>query len=64
LRDDTFTKNAFPNINITDSFYKTKKLISMLVCDYKKIDACQNNCMLFWKQEENLNACKVYNEPR
>src|SRR4051812_35566451 len=40
-------KNAFPDINIPDSFYKTKKLIRRLGCDYKKIDACENDCMLF-----------------
>jgi len=52
-------KNAFPDINIPDSFYETKKLIRALGYDYKKIDACQNDCMLFWKQDENLDACKV-----
>jgi len=40
-------KNAFPDINIPDSFYKTKKLIRSLGCDYNKIEACQNDCMLF-----------------
>ena len=57
-------KNAFPDINIPDSFYETKKLIRALGCDYKKIDACQNDCMLFWKQDKNLDACKVCDEPR
>lgn len=57
-------KNAFPDINIPDSFYETKKLIRALGCDYKKIDACLNDCMLFWKQDENLDSCKVCNEPR
>ena len=37
--------NAFPDINILDSFYVTKKLIRALGCNYKKIDACQNDCM-------------------
>jgi len=57
-------KNAFPGINISDSFYKTKKLIRALGYDNRKIDACQNDCILFWKQDENLDACKVCNEPR
>jgi len=57
-------KNALPDINILDSFYETKKLIRELGCNYKKINACQNNCMLFWKQDENLDACKVCNEHR
>jgi len=54
----------FPDINILDSFYETKKLIRALSCDYKKIDAGENNCILFWKQDENLDAYKVCNEPR
>ena len=57
-------KDAFLDINIPDSFYETKKLMRALDCDYKKIDACQNDCMMFWKQDENLDACKVCNEPR
>ena len=57
-------KNAFPDINIPDSFYETKKVIRELGCDYKKIDVCQNDCMLFWKQDKNLDSCKVCNEPR
>ena len=43
--------NVFPDINILDSFYETKKLIRELGYDYKKIDACQNDYMLFWKQD-------------
>ena len=57
-------KNAFPDINIPDSFYKTKKLIRAMGYDYNKIDVCQNNCVLFWKQDEKLDACKVCNEPK
>src|SRR4051812_19538574 len=52
-------KNAFPDINIPDSFYETKKLIRGLGCDYNKIDACENDCMLFWKHDKNLDACKI-----
>src|SRR3954467_12050955 len=32
--------------------------------DYKKIDACENDCMLFWKQEKNLDFCKICNVSR
>jgi len=39
--------NVFSDTNIPDSFYETKKLIIAWGCDYKKIDACQNDCMLF-----------------
>jgi len=33
-------KNAFPDINISDLFYKTKKLIRALGYNYKMIDVC------------------------
>jgi len=57
-------KNAFPGINIPESFHETKKLVRALGYDYNKIDVCQNDCMLFCKQDEELDACKVCNEPR
>ena len=57
-------KNAFSDINKPDSFYETKKLIGGLGCDYKKIDACENNYMLFWKHEKNLDAFKICNVSR
>jgi len=31
-------KKAFPDINIPDSFYETKKLIRALGCHYQNID--------------------------
>jgi hypothetical protein len=30
--------------------HKSKKLLSGLGMDYEKIDVCDNNCMLFWKE--------------
>jgi len=57
-------KITFPDIDIPDSFYNTKKLIRLLGSNYKKIDVCQNDCILFYKQDENLDAYKVCNEPR
>jgi len=51
-------KNAFSDINIPNSFYETKKFIGALACDYKKIDACQNDCILFWKQDETWTLAR------
>jgi len=39
-------------------FYETKKIIKDLGLGYEKIHACTNDCMLFWKQDANLEACK------
>ncbi|XP_058775279.1 uncharacterized protein LOC131649536 [Vicia villosa] len=48
-----------PDLNIPESFYKTKAMISGLGLDYKKIDACPNDCMLFWKEHEKENSCTI-----
>ncbi|XP_058784764.1 uncharacterized protein LOC131659614 [Vicia villosa] len=48
-----------PDLNISESFYKTKAMISGLGLDYKKIDACPNDCMLFWKEHEKDISCTI-----
>ncbi|XP_058746397.1 uncharacterized protein LOC131619303 [Vicia villosa] len=52
-------KEAIPNLNIPESFNKTKAMISDLGLDYKKIHACPNDCMLYWKEHENDNSCNI-----
>lgn len=37
--------------------YEAKKIIRDLGLGYEKIHACPNDCMLFWKQNVNLEAC-------
>jgi hypothetical protein len=32
--------------------YQSKKLLEGLGMDYGKIDVCQDNCMLFWKEHD------------
>jgi len=43
-------KEVMPNLNIPESFNKTKSIIIDLGLDYKKIHACPKDCMLFWKE--------------
>jgi len=57
-------KEVMPNLNIPLSFNKTKSMIRDLGLDYKKIDACPNNCMLYWKGHENDSFCYVCGAPR
>ncbi|XP_075087560.1 uncharacterized protein LOC142169579 [Nicotiana tabacum] len=45
--------------NLPDSYYEAKKVIRHLGLSYKKIDACKNNCMLYWKDDKSLESCKV-----
>jgi len=51
-------KEAMPNLNIPESFNKTKAMIKDLGLDYKKIHACPNDCMLYWKEHETDNFCE------
>jgi hypothetical protein len=44
--------------------YQSKKLLSGLAMDYKKIDVCDNNCMLFWKEIASEKKCTVCGECR
>ncbi|KAL2901658.1 Major capsid protein [Bienertia sinuspersici] len=49
--------SCFPN-----SYYEAKKVIRGLGLSYKKIDACRNHCMLYWKECENAESfivCKL-----
>ncbi|XP_016512128.2 uncharacterized protein LOC107829176 [Nicotiana tabacum] len=50
--------------NLPDSYYEAKKAIRDLGLSYKKIDACMNDCMLYWKDDKSLESCKVYGASR
>ncbi|KAK6795293.1 hypothetical protein RDI58_008746 [Solanum bulbocastanum] len=41
-------RDAFKFAKIPDSFYEAKKTINKLCLDYVNIDACPNDCMLYW----------------
>ena len=34
-----------------NSFYEVKKIVATLGYSYKKIDACPNDCILYWEEE-------------
>ncbi|KAI5397437.1 hypothetical protein KIW84_063304 [Lathyrus oleraceus] len=53
-----------PSLNIPDTFSKTKGMIRDLGLDCKKIDACPNDCMIYWKNHENDTSCHVCGAPR
>nr|XP_016454278.1 PREDICTED: uncharacterized protein LOC107778517 [Nicotiana tabacum] len=40
--------------NLPDSYYEAKKVIRHLGLSYKKIDACKNDCMLYWNDDKSL----------
>ncbi|CAN1125381.1 hypothetical protein LINPERPRIM_LOCUS31644 [Linum perenne] len=43
--------------SLPKSSYEIKKLIRDLGLHYEKIDACENNCMLFWKNNKDEITC-------
>jgi hypothetical protein len=52
------------NHKMPKDMYQSKKLLSGLGMDYKKIDVCDNNCMLFWKETASEKKCIVCGEHR
>nr|XP_023904974.1 uncharacterized protein LOC112016705 [Quercus suber] len=46
------------------STYEAKKILRDLGMSYEHIDACKNDCALFWKENENLDICPVCGVPR
>jgi len=42
----------------TTSHYQTDKSMRNLGLPYHTIDVCQNNCMLFWKEDEKEDQCQ------
>jgi len=52
--DDTFPKNAC----------EVKKYAHDLGLGYVKIEACKNNCILYWKEYEHADKCPKCSHPR
>ncbi|XP_060185745.1 uncharacterized protein LOC132615196 [Lycium barbarum] len=51
-------RDAFEDAKLPPSFYEAKKAINKLGLDYTKIATCPNNCMLYWENDSELEACK------
>ena len=50
-------KEAFPTTKLPKNFYEAKKMIKCLELGYIKIHACENDCILFWKEHANKDIC-------
>ena len=58
-------KAMCPNGNeITANFFETKTLLSGLELPHHRIHVCPNGCMLFWKDDGELEKCIVYGVER
>ena len=49
---------------VPKSFYEAKKVLSDLGLGYTKIDACKNDCILYWRDNDNDQSCSKCGESR
>ena len=62
-------KEVVPDENlVTKNFYNAKMLVRGLGLPVEKIHCCNNGCMLFWEEDNDLIICKIcghqrYNRP-
>jgi hypothetical protein len=43
--------------NMPKDLYQSKKIVACLGMEYEKIDACEKNYMLFWKEHKDATGC-------
>ena len=60
LFDDVLPENH----KMPKNLYECKRLLSGLKMPYVKIDACVNDCMIYYKQDENKEKCDFCEESR
>ncbi|XP_057746718.1 uncharacterized protein LOC130965987 [Arachis stenosperma] len=51
-------RDAFEQAKLPSTFYEAKKTIRKLGIEYKKVDACPNDCMLYRGDDEDVAKCK------
>ncbi|KAL0325329.1 UNVERIFIED_CONTAM: hypothetical protein Sradi_5102200 [Sesamum radiatum] len=49
---------------LPSNYYNTKKMIRDLGLPVEKIHACRNGCMLYWKDDIDVEYCKFCGDPR
>ncbi|XP_071679853.1 uncharacterized protein [Lolium perenne] len=50
-------KEAYPESAIPKNYNEAKKLVKCMGLGYVSIHACENDCILFWKENANANSC-------
>jgi hypothetical protein len=45
--------------NMSKDLYQPKKIVADLGMNYEKIDVCEKNCMLFWKEKKDEDGVSV-----
>jgi len=50
--------DAFPDGSaVAKTFHEAKKLVKSIGIGYTSIHACENDCILYWKENIDLNSC-------
>lgn len=69
--DSSFTlilnllKESFPEgVQLPKNYYETTKILKDLGLNYTKIDACRNDCMLYWGVNDSKIRCETCDESR
>ena len=52
------------NHKLPEIYYAVKNMLKGLNLAYKKIDACENDCMLFYKENSEKARCDICKESR
>ncbi|XP_057247474.1 uncharacterized protein LOC104885382 [Beta vulgaris subsp. vulgaris] len=53
-------KSALPKgADVPSNYYEARKMITDLGFHYEKIEACEHDCMLFWKENVDLEKCSI-----
>ena len=52
-------KEMIPEAKLPANFTQAKNIVRDLGLDYKKIPACPNDCMLYWKEYEHVDVCHI-----
>ncbi|KAK6805054.1 hypothetical protein RDI58_002838 [Solanum bulbocastanum] len=60
LKEELLSDDA----DLPNTYYGANKVIQNLRLSYERIDACRNDCMLYWKEDNLLDSCKVCGESR
>ena len=60
-----FLQEVLPEENTMPvNLYETKKIVKELGLPMTVIHSCENNCMLFWGEDIELQGCKICGHPR
>ncbi|CAA7017316.1 unnamed protein product [Microthlaspi erraticum] len=50
--------------NLPGTYYEIQKLVGGIGLPYQMIDVCIDNCMIYWRKDENRLKCRFCHKPR